>query len=286
VALRELNASEPERAEELLDQLYSYLGPAAARRGPAWRRFLLETGADDELLGSHLTRVAATAGVKALYRDEVAERIGSEASLERLRGQIPAGAIDWSRLERAAWLEVTTLLEPYLLAAQGDRVAMAHGVEGRYPFLDHRVFAHAARLPAEAKLDGLREKVALRELAERVLPATIAGRGKQPYRAPEVEPFFADGAPAWVEESLSPAALSEVGIWDTAKVEGLVRRCRAGRATGMREGMALIGVLSTQLWHRAFIGVPLADYGAETTEPRVRIDRTKSPVRPLAKEVS
>ena len=74
VALRELNATEPERAEELLDQLYSYLGPAAARRGPAWRRFLLETGADDELLGSHLTRVAATAGVKALYRPEVAER--------------------------------------------------------------------------------------------------------------------------------------------------------------------------------------------------------------------
>ena len=158
-------------------------------------------------------------------------------------------------------------------------------VEGRYPFLDDRVFSYAARLPAEAKLDGLREKAALRELAGRV-PATIAGRGKQPYRAPEVEPFFAEDAPAWVDEALSPAALGEVGIWDPRRVEGLVRRCRAGRATGMREGMALIGVLSTQLWHRAFIGVPLADYGPETIEPRVRIDRTNRPVRPLAKEVS
>jgi hypothetical protein len=54
----------------------------------------------------------------------------------------------------------------------------------------------------------------------------------------------------------------------------------------MREGMALIGVLSTQLWHRAFIGVPLASYVAETTEPRVRIDRTNRPIRSLAKEVS
>lgn len=286
VALRELNATEPERAEELLDELYSYLGPAAARRGPAWRRFLLETGADDELLGSHLTRVAATAGVKALYRPEVAERIGADASVERLRARMPAAATSWSPLERAAWLEVTTLLEPYLLAAQGDRVAMAHGVEGRYPFLDHRVFAHAARLPAERKLDGLREKVALRELAERVLPAAIAGRGKQPYRAPEVQPFFAEDAPAWIDEALSPAALAEVGIWDPGRVEGLVRRCRAGRATGMREGMALIGVLSTQLWHRAFIGVGADHYPAETTEPRVRIDRTKGPARSLAKEVS
>ena len=59
VVLRELAKREPERAAELLEQLYSYLGPVAARRGPAWRRFLLETGADDEQLGSHLTRAEA-----------------------------------------------------------------------------------------------------------------------------------------------------------------------------------------------------------------------------------
>ena len=57
----------------------------------------------------------------------------------------PPGFEGWGELERAAWLEVTTLLEPYLLAAQGDRVAMAHGVEGRYPFLDHRVYALLGR---------------------------------------------------------------------------------------------------------------------------------------------
>ena len=286
VALRELNATDPERAEALLDELYGYLGPAAARRGPAWRRFLLETGADDELLGSHLTRVEATSGVKALYLPEVAEQVGAGTSLARLRSQVPAAALGWSKLERAAWLEVTTLLEPYLLAAQGDRVAMAHGVEGRYPFLDDRVFAYAARLAPAAKLDGMREKVALRELAEKLLPPTIAQRRKQPYRAPEVDPFFAEGAPAWVDDALSPAALAEIGIWDPSRVEGLVRRCRAGRATGMREGMALIGVLSTQLWHRAFVGVPAASYPLETAEPRVRIDRTNRPIKSLAKEVS
>ena len=79
-----------------------------------------------------------------------------------------------SRLERAAWLELATLLEPYLLSAQGDRVAMAHGVEGRFPFLDHRVFAYSARLPAEKKLQGMREKVALREVAAKVLYGNAA----------------------------------------------------------------------------------------------------------------
>jgi asparagine synthase (glutamine-hydrolysing) len=273
VALRELYKTEPERAEELLGQLYSHLGPAATRGGPAFRRFLLETGADDSELGSHMTRAEATGAIKALYRREVAEAVPPDASLARLRGELPSGFERWSSLERAGWLELHTLLEPYLLAAQGDRVAMAHGVEGRFPFLDHRVFAYAAGLPAEAKLNGMRDKAVLRETAERLLPAGIVGRAKQPYRAPEVAPFFETGAPAWVEEALGAAELDATGIWDPAKVEGLVKRCRAGRATGMREGMALIGVLSTQLWHRRFIGRPASDYSAESSEPVVRIDR-------------
>jgi asparagine synthase (glutamine-hydrolysing) len=273
VVLRELNAHDPQRAATLVDELYEYLGPSAGRRGPLWRQFLLETGAADELLGSHLTRAEATATVKALYRPEVAEALGPDTALERLRAELPRELRDWSALERAAWLEVSTLLEPYLLSAQGDRVAMAHGVEGRFPFLDHRVFDLATALPAERKLDGLRDKVALRELAAKLLPEGIAARRKQPYRAPEVEPFFADPVPEYVEEALSEPALEASGIWDPQRVAGLVKRCRAGRATGVREGMALVAVLSTQLLDRAFLGVPPASYSAESAEPRVRIDR-------------
>ena len=282
VALRELNQRDPEQAEQQLDQLYQYLGHTAARRGPAWRRFLLETGAEDRTLGSHLTRVEATATVKALYRSELAERIGAGTSLDRLRASLPRAFDEWSALERASWLEIATLLEPYLLAAQGDRVAMAHGVEGRYPFLDHRVYAHAAALPAARKLDGLRDKVELRELAHRLLPRSIAARAKQPYRAPEVTPFFSESVPGWVEEVLSRRALDETGIWDQDKVAGLIRRCRAGRATGVREGMALVAVISTQLWHREFIGGARTAYPAETAEPHVRIDRTRSRTKEVA----
>ena len=259
----------------MLEQLYGYL-PAEARRGPAWDRFLLETGAPGDPLASHMTRVGATAAVKAFYRPEVAAEIGAEQSLDRLGAGLPGSFADWSSLERASWLEISTLLEPYLLAAQGDRVAMAHGVEGRFPFLDHRVFEHAVRLPPERKLAGMREKAALRDLAVDLLPAEIVDRSKQPYRAPEVAPFFAPGAPDWVEESLGGMALEQTGIWDQARVSGLLRRCRAGKATGFREGMALIGILSTQLWHRAFFSSGLGDYPAETDKPRMRIDRTKA----------
>jgi len=211
--------------------------------------------------------------VKSFYRAEVAAAIGESAALDCLRAELPPAFPRWSPLERAAWLELVTLLEPYLLSAQGDRVAMAHGVEGRFPFLDHRVFAHAVRLPATEKLDGMREKVALRRIAAEVLPPGIAERSKQPYRAPEVEPFFARDAPAWVLDALAPAELEATGIWDAPRVEGLVRRCRAGRAGGMRESMALVGVLSTQLWHREFIGRRASTYALATGEPRVHIER-------------
>jgi asparagine synthase (glutamine-hydrolysing) len=275
VAIRELHRRDPDAALAMLDDLYPYLGETGARRGPAFTKFLLETGAGDDPLGSHLTRAEATATVKAFYRDEVAAEIGAGASLERLRAQLPEAFGDWSTLERAAWLEVTTLLEPYLLAAQGDRVAMASGVEGRFPFLDHRVFAYSAALPPERKLDGMRDKIALRDLADGLLPAEIVERPKQPYRAPEVAPFFSDDAPAWVADALGAGALEETGIWDAGRVEGLLRRCRTGRATGVREGMALVGILTTQLWHQAFCGAGRDAYFEEPEAPRVRIDRTR-----------
>ena len=282
VAIRELYAHEPERAISQLEGLYPYLTRDTGRRGPAWRRFLLDTGMSDDPLSSHLTRAAATGFVKAFYSPEIAAEIPEGASLGSLREELPPGFARWSGLERAAWLEVSTLLEPYLLSSQGDRVAMAHGVEGRFPFLDHRVFAHAAGLAPESKLDGTRDKVALRELAAELLPAEVADRPKQPYRAPEVAPFFAPGAPAWVEELLSPRGLADTGIWDASRVEGLLRRCRSGKASGIREGMALVGILSTQLWHGQFIARGADAYPAEDGEPHVRIDRTQRVTQPLS----
>ncbi|MCB0875099.1 MAG: asparagine synthase (glutamine-hydrolyzing) [Solirubrobacterales bacterium] len=273
VAIRSRHRDDPERAMELLGELYPHLGGSAARRGPGWARFLLAAGAGGDSLASHMTRVDATASVRAFYRDDIAAGLSVDAALEPIRDGLPEGFSELDELERAAWLEVTTLLEPYLLAAQGDRVAMAHGVEGRYPFLDHRVYARSVALPESEKLTDTSDKVALRRLAGKLLPKSISTRRKQPYRAPEVVPFFAPGAPGWVEEALAPAALEEVGIWDPRRVEGLLRRCRSGRANGVREGMALIGILSTQVWHEMFFGGE-GEQPAETAVPAVRIDRT------------
>ena len=262
----------------MLEQLYSYLGPAAARRGPAWRRFLLETGPTDEQLGSHLTRAEATAAVKAFYRPEVAAEIGASASLDRLRARAAAGFGRWSRLERAAWLELTTLLEPYLLSAQGDRVAMAHGVEGRFPFLDHRVFAYSARAAGGAKLDGMREKVALRELAADLLPPEIAERaqaavpgagGRSLLRARRARvgrgAALAGGAGRDGDLGRGARRRACCGAAAPAARPGCARRWRSWASSPRSSGIG-------SSWARGRRAYP-----PETAEPRVRIDRTVEP---------
>jgi asparagine synthase (glutamine-hydrolysing) len=256
--------------DEALDGLYPHLADRA--RGPAWRRSFLLAGQEEDPLFSHQTRIAAGSATRALYRSEVDAVVGTDGSARRLRAGLPAGFAGWDDLSRATWLELTTLLEPYLLSAQGDRMSMAHGVEGRYPFLDHRVFEHAVRLPPTSRLDGARDKVALRRLAEQLLPAGIAARPKQPYRAPEVEPFFGAGTRDWVQELLSPAALSRVGIFDAPRTAGLLRRCRQGRVHGQRESMALVGVLSTQVWFEQFCGAMRWVAEQEQSRPRVFLD--------------
>lgn len=282
VVLRELAEHDPERAAALLDTIYAYLGPSSARRGPAWRRFILDTGDADDPLASHLTRARSTEAIKAFYHPDLrAELDGADDSLEQLRGTLPDAFADWTGLERAAWLELSTLLEPYLLSAQGDRVAMAHAVEGRYPFLDHRVFRYSARLAPQMKLDELTDKIVLRQLAERVLPKEIANRSKQPYRAPGVTSFFGPQAPAWVEEELSDRALDESSLWDPSRVAGLLRRCREGRVTSPREEMTLTAILSAQLWQRQFIAGSRS-WQPETASPRVRLDLASSAPRPRA----
>src|SRR6185437_1038392 len=133
----------------------------------------------------------------------------------------PAAA-SWRALARAQLLEMQTFLSGYLLSAQGDRVLLGHGVEGRFPFLDHRLIECAARLPDVAKLRGLRDKRILRALGARLLPPVIAQRGKFPYRAPVVAGLVGPGAVEWAREALLPTAVRQAGLFDAAKVKLLV----------------------------------------------------------------
>jgi asparagine synthase (glutamine-hydrolysing) len=200
-----------------------------------------------------MPRFRSTAGAKAMFSAETVEACRGYDPLAELRENLPADFPRWHPVSQAQYLETSHLLPGYILASQGDRMAMAHGVEGRFPFLDHRVVEFAARLPPSLKLKALREKHLLRESMKGVLPDTIRRRTKQPYRAPDSDSFIAPSAPSYVSEALSREAIRSTGYFDPEAVSRLVAKCQAGRFVGFRHNMAFVGVLSTQLWHDAFV---------------------------------
>jgi asparagine synthase (glutamine-hydrolysing) len=235
----------------LLDRLYPYLGEG--RGGEFWRRFFLTAGSAGDPLFSHLPRFGLTARIKEFYALEVREALLGFDALDELRASLPAEFGRWDSLDRAAYLEITTLLSSYLLSSQGDRMGMAHAVEGRFPFLDHRLFEFTGALPPGSKLRGLREKEILKRWAREIVPREVVERHKQPYRAPDIPAFFGGTQPEYVSELLRPDAIRRAGIFDPARVAGLLRRAEAGRATGFAENQAFVAILSTQLWHETFV---------------------------------
>ena len=247
----------------LFDRLYPYLA-APGRGGEFWRQFFLTAGAPDDPLASHLPRFGLTARIKEFYSPGVRDALASFDALDELRQALPGAFGRWSPLNRAAYLETTTLLPSYLLSSQGDRMAMAHGVELRSPFLDIDLAEYAASLPTSSKLRGLREKEILRRWARHIVPKAVLDRPKQPYRAPDIPSFFGLDAPDYVRELLDTSALKATGLFDPRAVAGLVRRCEARRATGFAENQALVAILSTQLWHHTFMARSRAGSAAAT----------------------
>lgn len=239
----------------ILERLYPYLAHSPASSRAFTQRFFSE-GLDQqhEPWFAHGTRIASTRRVLQFLKPELAAQVEAADPHRQLADTLPADIRGWLPMGRDQYVEAHTLLSGYLLSAQGDRVAMAHSVEGRVPFLDHRVIEFANRLPPQWKLRGLTEKYLLKQAVRRDLPDSIRTRTKQPYRAPDSASFFHDGQPNDdVAELLSPQSLDAAGLFDADAVQRLVAKCARGRAIGFPDNMAFVGVLSTMHLHRQFV---------------------------------
>jgi asparagine synthase (glutamine-hydrolysing) len=129
----------------------------------------------------------------------------------------------------------------------------AHSVEGRFPFLDHRVIELAASIPPRLKIRGLDEKYVLKRAVSGLLPESVCARAKRPYRAPIHHCFFGDASPVYVQELLSPEAVRAAGYFHPQAVARLVQKAKGTRPLGERDNMAVAGILSTQLLHHQFV---------------------------------
>ena len=259
--VRRFWASQPDSAWRwrLIERLYPYLSRSPVRQQAMARQFFGHglAGSADPGFG-HDTRWRTTGAIKRLFSADLSARIAGEDTVSSLIDGLPPAFARWEPLAQDQYLEMRTLLSGYLLSAQGDRMLMAHSVEGRFPFLDEDVMAVANALPAAHKLRVLDEKHVLKRVAAPLVPPEIVARKKQPYRAPNALCFFGAGAPEHVGDMLSEAALRDANVFDPAAVMHLVSKCRkhaedGGGDLSNSDNMALVGVLSTQLLHHQFV---------------------------------
>ncbi len=238
----------------LLRRLYPYL-QNLQNQPDAYRKAFFHINVDHDLqpFFSHIPRWHLTSKLKMFFSDAVRAEISGVESYSKVRSQLPESYATWDSFCQAQYLETKYLLPEYILSSQGDRMAMAHSVEGRFPFLDHRVVEFASRLPVSLKMKVLNEKHLLKRCARDLIPSSIVKRHKQPYRAPEACSFLQPAAREYMDELLSLEQIRRDAIFDAPAVTKLVDKFRKGAAIGIKDNMGLVGVVSTQLLIHRFI---------------------------------
>jgi asparagine synthase (glutamine-hydrolysing) len=153
-------------------------------------------------------------------------------------------------LDRLLKLHYDEWLQDWALIRQ-DKNTMAHSLEYRLPFLDHRLIELAFSMPAHLKINGGTDKYIERRLADKVFPEHIARRPKIPFYLP-VE-YFLDQPQfnTLVDECLNQGAVQKRGYFDPKQVTLLIARMHQTREFIYCKQVVSLVIL--ELWHRIFV---------------------------------
>ena len=242
----------------LLEKIYPYIFSQANQRSRSFLEgfFKKDLSMTDSPVYSHLLRWQNTSHLLTFLSNDYTPALNPvESVVKRVCERLPSNFMTWHPLARAQFLEINIFLSNYLLSSQGDRVAMGNSIEGRFPYLDHRVIEFACQVPEKYRLNSLDEKFLLKQAAKKTIPDEVIDRAKQPYRAPISRCFFSDQPLDYVDALLSDSQIRSGGYFDTTKVTRLTNKCReqGGALVSERENMALVAILSTQLLDQQFI---------------------------------
>lgn len=147
-------------------------------------------------------------------RDPLALFVGGLETSRQLRGRHP--------VHQSMYLWSKSVLPNFILSVLGDRMEMAHSVEGRVPFLDHRVVELSTRLPVDRLIRGQVEKYLLREVARPVVTDTVYRREKHPFFAPPAAASDTGRMRELLHDTLRGPLLAESPFFDAHAVTALL----------------------------------------------------------------
>lgn len=182
-----------------------------------------------------------------LLSPEVRRWLGGRDSSDAFR-RLLAVPSSSERLDHLLYLDSKTYL-PGDILTKVDRMSMAHSIEAREPLLDHKLIEFVQTIPASLKLRGSVGKHILKSAVRGLIPDEIIDRQKQGFGVP-IRRWFNNELRELLYDTLTDSRTRGRGYFDQKVVDEILdehRRCRRDNSTH------LWGLLTLELWHRAFI---------------------------------
>jgi asparagine synthase (glutamine-hydrolysing) len=167
-------------------------------------------------------KVFAAQGIQRLtiFDEDFKSRFaGRDSARQFLDGlDVPGVLTGRDPLNKSLYVWAKSFLPNYILNLLGDRMEMAHSIEGRVPFLDHHVVECVCRAPVSLKIRGVREKYLLREAAKPLITETVYHRQKHPFLSPPVTTVPTERFHEMVQDTLRGPLLASLPFYDPKKV--------------------------------------------------------------------
>ena len=127
-------------------------------------------------------------------------------------------------LHQSLYLWGKSVLAAYILTMLGDRMEMAHSIEGRVPFLDHHVVECICRQPVNQKIRGMTEKFVLREAVRDVITDTVYRRQKHPFLSPPATLNPDETFSTYVQDTLRGPVMASIPFFNQKQIIALLDR--------------------------------------------------------------
>jgi asparagine synthase (glutamine-hydrolysing) len=156
-------------------------------------------------------------------------------------------------LNQSLYLWGKSVLANYILTMLGDRMEMAHSIEGRVPFLDHHVVECICRQPVNQKIRGMTEKYVLREAVRDVITDTVYRRQKHPFLSPPATLNPEQTFNTYVQDMLRGSVMASIPYFDQKKIVAMLDRL-GGMDAGERTAydQILMPLVSMCVIHQGF----------------------------------
>jgi asparagine synthase (glutamine-hydrolysing) len=198
---------------------------------------------------------ARSSKMRAMLSGSFLERFGDREGFRLFFSEIDVRGQLTGRdpLHQSLYLWAKTGLPAYILTMLGDRMEMAHSVEGRVPFLDHHLVEVIRSQPVSQKIRGMTEKYVLREAVRDVITDTVYKRQKHPFLSPPATLNPEGRLSTFVQDTLRGPVLSSIPYFDQKKVVGLLDDLHSmNEGARVANDQVLMLLVSTCVLHERF----------------------------------